>query len=103
VRLARDCLDAAALVSSAALERLTGLSRFALARHFRQQLGTSPHRYAVMRRLERVRRLLDAGTPLAQAAAVCGFADQSHMTRQFKRAYGLSPGQWRALAAPRRQ
>ena len=99
VRLARDCLDAAAPVSSAALERLTGLSRFALARHFRRSLGTSPHRYATMRRLERARRLLDAGTPLAQAAAACGFADQSHMTRQFRQAYGLSPGQWRALVA----
>lgn len=98
VALARDCLDAATPVSSATLERLTGLSRFALARQFRQRLGTSPHRYAMMRRLERARRLVDAGTPLAVAAAACGFADQSHMTRQFKRAYGLSPGQWRALA-----
>jgi AraC-like DNA-binding protein len=101
VRLARDCLDAATPVSSVALERLTGLSRFALARHFRKCLGTSPHRYAVMRRLERAKRLLDAGTPPAQAAAACGFADQSHMTRQFKQAYGLSPGQWRRLTAPR--
>jgi AraC-like DNA-binding protein len=101
VRLARDCLDEAGPVSSATLERLTGLSRFALARHFRRCFGTSPHRYAVMRRLERARRLLDAGTPLAQAAAASGFADQSHMTRQFKQAYGLSPGAWCALGAPR--
>jgi AraC-like DNA-binding protein len=98
VRIARDCLDAGTTVSSAALERLTGVSRFALARHFRQRLGTSPHRYATMRRLEHAKRLLDAGTPLAQAAAACGFADQSHMTRQFKQAYGVSPGAWRALA-----
>jgi AraC-like DNA-binding protein len=97
VRLARDCLDEAAPVSSAMLERITGLTRFALARHFRRRLGTSPHRYATMRRLERAKRLLDGDAPLAQAAAACGFADQSHMTRQFKRAYGLSPGAWRAL------
>jgi AraC-like DNA-binding protein len=101
VRLARECLDDGGPIPSAALERLTGLSRFALARHFRTCLGTSPHRYAMMRRLERAKRLLDAGTPLAQAAAACGFSDQSHMARQFKRAYGLSPGQWRALGAPR--
>jgi AraC-like DNA-binding protein len=99
VRLARDCLDTATPVSSATLERLTGLSRFALARHFRKRLGTSPHRYATMRRLARAKRLLDAGTPLARAAAATGFADQSHMTRQFKHAYGLSPGVWRALVS----
>jgi AraC-like DNA-binding protein len=98
VDAARACLDeSVGAVSSAALERLTGLSRFELSRQFRRRLGTSPHRYAVMRRLERARRVVASGSSLAEAAAACGFADQSHMTRQFKRAYGVSPGQWRAL------
>jgi AraC-like DNA-binding protein len=98
VQLARAYLDEAAPVSSAALERLTGLSRFALARHFRKSFGTSPHRYAVMRRLERAKRMIGGGARLAEAAAATGFSDQAHMTRQFRSAYGLSPGQWRALA-----
>jgi AraC-like DNA-binding protein len=38
-----------------------------------------------------------AGHSLADAAFACGFADQSHMTCQFKRAYGLSPSRWRAI------
>ena len=47
VRIAREYLDEACdLPSSATLERLTGLSRFELARQFRKCLGTSPHRYA---------------------------------------------------------
>jgi AraC-like DNA-binding protein len=101
VRLARDYLDAnlGQPVSSGALERTTGLSRFALARHFRDLVGTSPYRYLVMRRLERAKRLIVGGSSLAQAAAASGFADQSHMTRQFKQAYGVSPGQWRALVS----
>jgi AraC-like DNA-binding protein len=32
--------------------------------------------------------------PLAQAASEAGFADQSHLTRQFKQAYGLTPARW---------
>jgi AraC-like DNA-binding protein len=98
VRIARDYLDEACdLASSATLERLTSLSRFELARQFRRCLGTSPHRYATMRRLERARRLIGSGASLAEAATACGFADQSHMTRQFKQAYGVAPGAWRAL------
>lgn len=74
-----------------------GLDRFSLAREFRTVLGTSPYRYLVMRRLDTVRRLIRSGAGLADAAAEAGFADQSHMTRHFKQAYGLSPGLWRSL------
>jgi AraC-like DNA-binding protein len=86
-------------VASADLEAATGLTRYALARHFRACLGTSPYRYLIMRRLDRARSVIRKGTPLAEAALACGFADQSHMTRHFKKAYGLSPGRWATLSA----
>jgi AraC-like DNA-binding protein len=54
-----------------------------------------------MRRLELARAAIASGAPLAAAAAGAGFADQSHMTRQFVRAYGLTPGRWARLARPR--
>lgn len=88
-------------VRSAQLERVTGLSRFAVARHFRACFATSPYRYLVFRRLDRARRLILGGETLAAAAAASGFADQSHMTRHFRRAYGLSPGRWAAAALGR--
>lgn len=84
-------------VASEELEAVTGLDRYSLARHFRARLGSSPYRYLVMRRLDHARALIDTGEALAQAAADSGFADQSHMTRQFKQAFGVSPGRWRAL------
>ncbi|WP_246088718.1 AraC family transcriptional regulator [Phreatobacter stygius] len=84
-------------VGSDELEAAAGLDRFALARHFRALLGTSPYRYLTMRRLDHARAGIRAGRSLAEAALASGFADQSHMTRQFKQAFGLPPGRWRAI------
>ncbi len=85
--------------SMTVLERLSGVDRWTLARQFRAAFGTSPTRFRTMRQLDRVRHSLRRGVTLAEAAMDAGFADQSHMTRQFKRAYGLTPGQWVAATA----
>ena len=96
--MARDLLDAASgPVRSATLESETGLDRYALARGFRARFGTSPHRYLVGRRLDRVRAEIARGASLADAAYAAGFADQSHMTRHFKARFGLPPGRYAAL------
>ena len=80
-----------------ALERLCGLSRWELARGFRAAFGVSPSRFRTMRQLDRVRCEVRAGAGLAGAALAAGFADQAHMTRHFKRAYGLTPARWAAM------
>lgn len=87
----------AALEQTVTLDQLSAVSgtdRWSLSRDFRALYGTSPYRYLTMRRLELVRRLAAAGSDLATASAGAGFADQSHMTRHFVRAYGLTPGAW---------
>ena len=100
VAIARDYLDAffQQSVTSAQLERVTGLDRYSMARAFRRHFGTSPYRYLTMRRLDQVRTTLRTSASLAEAALEAGFADQSHMNRHFKQAFGLSPGRWRALS-----
>jgi AraC-like DNA-binding protein len=100
VARARDFLAAEAhrTVASEELEKITGLDRFALARHFRAATGTSPHRYQVGRRLARAQRMIADGMALSEAAAATGFADQSHLTRHFAARFGLTPGRWAALA-----
>jgi AraC-like DNA-binding protein len=99
VDLARAFLDEhfTRIVASEELEAVTGLDRYALARHFRIRLGTSPYRYLTMRRLDRAKSAIRSGHSLAEASFMSGFADQSHMTRQFKRAFGLTPGHWHAI------
>lgn len=100
VRRACEYLQAsrAEPVTSTDLEAVTGLNRFALARQFRARLGTSPHRYLIMRRLEQSRALIRRGLPLAEIALETGFADQAHFTRHFKNAHGMTPGRWAALS-----
>ena len=101
VRRVRDHLAAHAREHTPAseLERISGLSRYSLARQFRRAYGTSPDRFRTMRRLELAREAIGSGVPLAAAAADSGFADQSHMTRQFTRTYGMTPGRWAAVAS----
>jgi AraC-like DNA-binding protein len=96
---AREYLEANAVrgVRSEELERVTGLDRFALSRHFRAAFATSPHRFLLMRRLQRARAMIAAGASLADVAAATGFADQSHLTRHFKKAFGIAPGAWGSM------
>jgi AraC-like DNA-binding protein len=101
VRLARDFLLGApeATISIAELETISGLSRWQLARQFRDAFGVNPSRYHVLRRLEHARSLILNGMSLAQAAQTVSFADQAHFSRHFRDAFGMSPGRWRRLYA----
>lgn len=96
---ARDLLEdrCAEFVSSEVLQAETGLDRYELARQFRRLMGTSPHRYLVMRRLERAKRSMAEGHGLAESAADAGFADQAHFTRHFRKTFGVTPGRWLAI------
>lgn len=76
------------------LAREAGLSRVHLTRAFTQQFGVPPHIYLNAVRIERAQASMLAGQSLAEVAAACGFADQSHFSRRFKGSVGLSPGAW---------
>ena len=74
------------------------LSPFHVARLFKQALGVSPHQYLIQIRVNSARSLLEAGSgerSLAEIAGAVGFADQSHLTRHFKRLLGVTPKQLR--------
>lgn len=70
----------------------------------RQMLAAFGYGYATLVRIERSRRaqaLLTAGASLVDAAAGAGYADQPHLSREFRRTVGASPGQFAASAAKR--
>ncbi|NGN40152.1 AraC family transcriptional regulator [Mesorhizobium sp. CGMCC 1.15528] len=98
---ARQLIDdePVAAVTLAELARQSGMSRFQVLRGFARATGFTPHAYLMQRRADLARRLIAQGTPLAEAAAGSGFADQSHMTRTFARKYGISPGAYAATVA----
>jgi AraC-like DNA-binding protein len=82
-------------VSLSELAGLAGLSPFHLAHSFTAEMGMPPHRFHTQIRLERAKTLLRQGWRVARVAAECGFADQSHLIRRFKRLVGVTPDQYR--------
>jgi AraC-like DNA-binding protein len=84
------------------LEAEVGLSRFYLVRRFRAEIGMPPHAFQLALRLDRARGMVASGMPLADVAARCGFTDQSHLTRHFRRAVGVAPGAYARSAGVRR-
>jgi AraC-like DNA-binding protein len=89
------------VVQSSEVEAVTGLDRYRFARQFRAIYGTSPYRYSVMRRLDVARGWLRDARPLAETALEAGFADQAHLTRTFRAAFGMTPGRYVKLCAAR--
>jgi AraC family transcriptional regulator len=83
-------------ISLADLAGVVQLSVFHFIRKFRTEFGCPPHAYVMRRRIERARRqLARADIPLKVVAADCGFSDQSHMTRLFRRLLGTTPAEYR--------
>lgn len=75
------------------------LSPFHFVRVFRRATGLPPHAWLRQRRLEQARALLKSGCAPLAVAMQLGFADQSHLTRQFKQNYGVGPGEYRKASA----
>lgn len=85
-------------VSLADIAAAAHLSPYHLTRVFKKATGVSPHQYLVQVRVNSARSLLAAGAgnrSLAEIANAVGFADQSHLTRHFKRQLGVTPKQLR--------
>lgn len=90
-------------ISLSQLARECGLSVGHFVRAFRQSTGFSPHRWLLLQRVSRAKELLSKREmPLKDLAQICGFANQSHLTRVFSAFAGYPPGEWRRRTSGRR-
>ena len=81
------------------IAQVAGMSVLRFLRSFSSAVGSTPHTYITERRMQRARALLSAtDNPIADIAADCGFAHQSHLGVVLKARLGLSPRQYRLLA-----
>ena len=98
--MAREYLHAnyASPVKLASVAAVCDTSPFHLVRCFTATVGMPPHAYLTQLRAHRARELLGGGAPLSGVAFRCGFCDQSHLTRTFKRLFGVTPGAYVAAS-----
>ncbi|WP_261856970.1 AraC family transcriptional regulator [Photobacterium sanguinicancri] len=81
-------------VSLDELAKLAAISPYHLVRSFQKEFGLPPHAYQIQSRLRLARKLLKLGYSISDTAQECGFHDQSHFHRHFKKANGYTPGQY---------
>jgi len=81
------------------LAAAAGLSKFHFVRLFSAVVGTTPHRYQLLLRIGRARRLLRDGEGIAPVALHTGFFDQSHFTACFREIVGVTPGRYQSHTA----
>jgi len=93
-RLQRDYAEP---LQIAALAREAGLSIAQLERHVTQLYRVTPRQLLARARLDAALTLLAGDESIAGIAHACGYADHSAFARQFRRATGVSPRDWRGL------
>jgi AraC family transcriptional regulator len=90
VEYIQDQLDADLTVSGIA--QAVGMSRNHFTKLFKESTGQTPYQYVVDARVKKAKELLTTGKfTISEAAHHVGFVDQSHLTRHFKRVFGLPP------------
>ena len=76
-----------------------GLSSYHFARRFKVAFGVPPHEFVLDRRVDCAKSLMGSTEDRLKSIAVdCGFSDQSHLTRVFKKRVGFTPGEFRRLS-----
>jgi AraC-like DNA-binding protein len=87
--IAQNCMRA---IRTEDLAREIGVHVSHLIRAFTSATGVAPQTYARQVRVAKARDLICAGRELSEVAQMLEFCDQPHLTREFKKVYGVPPG-----------
>lgn len=79
------------------LSLLVNRDRYQIIRNFKKQFGITPHQFLILIKIKKSKELLEKGLDITNTALECGFFDQSHLNRNFKAIYGLTPGLYQNL------
>ncbi len=83
-------------ISIEQMSEVVGLGVWTFYRRFKESYGVTPCAHLLDRRIEQAKMMLVNGScPIKAIATECGFSDQAHMTRAFRRKWNLTPGQLR--------
>jgi AraC-like DNA-binding protein len=98
VRKIREYLEdhAPRTILAQELMELTGLNRMYLTRVFSEEVGIPPHVYLMQLRLHQARDMLRKREAITEAAFATGFTDQAHFSRNFKKYFGCTPGDYQS-------
>jgi AraC-like DNA-binding protein len=97
IKRAIDCINARfedASLNVDDLAHAASISKFHLMRNFRTAIGMTLHTYLTQVRVRAARDRLAAGEHATDVAIACGFFDQGHLIRHFKRIHGVTPGRY---------
>ncbi|MEM7049608.1 MAG: AraC family transcriptional regulator [Acidobacteriota bacterium] len=79
------------------MAREAGISPYHFSRLFKKTIGQSPYQFVMAYRVEQAKRQMsDPTRSLVDVALSCGFSDQAHFSRVFKRFSGCTPSAWRS-------
>ncbi|WP_026082442.1 helix-turn-helix transcriptional regulator [Mastigocladopsis repens] len=74
------------------LAEMVGISQYYFCQLFKQSMGISPYQYVLQLRVERAKQLLKLPKmTICDVALACGFANQSHFTKHFRKLTGTTP------------
>ncbi|GAB1541897.1 hypothetical protein NUACC21_45700 [Scytonema sp. NUACC21] len=75
-----------------------GMSQYYFVRLFKQSMGIAPYQYVIQQRVERAMQLLKQGkVTITDIALQCGFANQSHFTKHFRKITGVTPRSYQQI------
>lgn len=98
VRKVQEFVDAhiAGRILVSELGALVQLSEAHFSRQFTRAFALTPHAFVLRRRLElAAQSMLESTDSLTDIALCCGFTDQAHLCKHFRRSMGVTPAAWR--------